>query len=433
MNMWIITLIMFGSMLLFLASGLPLSFSLGGVAAVCTYFFWGATSLHTIAANMINLIRSTLMVAVPLFVILAYLLEYTGVADELFTTFYKIFGRLKGGLAVAVIFSCTIIAAMTGISTTGVLLMGVIALPAMLKRGYNEELAMGVIMAGGSLGPLIPPSLVLIVYSLISGQSTGELFLAGVVPGIITSILFTAFVLIKCYLNPKLAPSLKEEELVNFKEKIISLKGILLPLLLVISVLGAIFFGVATPTEAAAIGAFGALLITLLRKRLNKKMMMNVSVATLKTVGAVMWAIFGANCFSNIYQGIGATKFIREAIEASGAEVWMVLLIMQIIWFILGCMMDSLSILMVTMPIFMPLAELFHWNLVWFGLVFLLNTEMGYLTPPFGVNLIVMSGIVKDRKIPMIKIYRAVWPFVGIQAIVLLLVILVPYLVTWVQ
>jgi tripartite ATP-independent transporter DctM subunit len=430
MSLQSITFLMFGGMLLFLASGVPMVFALGGLAAIFGYFFWGPSAIHVIIANCSQLMRENLLVAVPLFVFMAYMLQHSGVAEELFSTAYKWLGSLKGGLAAACVVCSTIIAAMSGISTAGVMLMGIIALPAMLKRGYSKELAMGTIMAGGALGPLIPPSLVLIIYSLLSGESIGKLFLGAVLPGLTLSSLFIAYILIRCYLNPTMGPALEQDELINFKEKLISLKGVILPVLLVLSVLGSIFFGLATPTEAASVGAFGSLLIASIRGNLNKKIIMDTSIGTLKTVGSVMWVIFGAGCFANIYQGIGASQFIQSLVKSFDVHPWVILIMIQIVWIILGSLMDAISILMVTSPIFIPLARYLGFDLLWFGILFAVNTEMGYLTPPFGVNLVVMKGIVQN-KYSMAQIYGSVWPFVTLQFIGLLILLIFPILATW--
>ena len=430
MSLQLITFLMFGGMLLFLASGVPMVFALGGLAAIFGYIFWGPSAIYVVVANASQLMRSNLLVAVPLFVFMAYMLEHSGVAEELFSTAYKWLGSLKGGLAAACVVSSTIIAAMSGISTAGVMIMGIIALPAMLKRGYSKELAMGTVMAGGALGPLIPPSLVLIIYSLLSGESIGQLFLGAVIPGLLLSFLFITYILLRCHFNPEMGPGLEKDELLSFKEKLISLKGVLLSILLVFSVLGSIFFGLATPTEAAAVGAFGSSLIALIRGNLNKKILMDTSIGTLKTIGSVMWVIFGASCFANIYQGIGASQFIQSLVKSSALSPWAILILMQIVWIILGCLMDAISIMMVTSPIFIPLARYLGFDLLWFGILYAVNTEMGYLTPPFGVNLVVMKGIVQN-KYSMAEIYASVWPFVTLQFIGLVILLLFPALATW--
>ena len=236
--------------------------------------------------------------------------------------------------------------------------------------------------------------------------------------------------MILCYKDPKKGPALEKDELASFKEKLISLKGIFLPLLLVISVLGSIFLGVATPTEAAAVGAFGSLLLAFLNGNLNKKVLMDTLVGTLQVVGSVMWVIFGAKCFANIYQGVGASQFIQSLFISFENKPWAILIIIQIVWFVLGCLMDSVSILMVASPIFIPIAKYMGFDLLWFGIFYAVNTQMGYLTPPFGVNLVVMKGIVCD-KFSTEQIYRSVWPIVIIQFIGLIIVLLFPILSTW--
>jgi tripartite ATP-independent transporter DctM subunit len=384
-----------------------------------------------VIANASELMRATVMVAVPLFVFMAYMLEKSGIAEDLYEVMYRWLGKLKGGLAAATILCCTVVAAMSGISTTGVLLMGIIGLPAMLRRNYDIKLAMGSIMAGGALGPLIPPSVVLIVYSLISGESVGKLFIGAVLPGLLLSMFFIGYILIRCHLKPAAGPALPPEELFTFKQKIIALKGVILPIGLVICVLGSIFMGIATPTEAAAVGAFGSVASAWIHRKLTWGVLREAAVQTLKTVSMVMWVIFGAGCFVSIYQGLGASQFIQDLLKSWPVSPWMILILMQAVWIVLGCLMDALSILMITSPIFVPMAQFLGFDLLWFGVLFAVNTEMGYLTPPFGVNLIVMKGIVQDRGVPMGQVYQAVWPFVTLQFLGMLCVLFFPQLVTW--
>lgn len=431
MSIELITLLMFVLMLVLLASGLPIVFVLGGSALLFGLLMWGPASLHVVVANASDLMRANLLVAVPLFVFMAYMLERSGMSEELYGVMHRWMGSLRGGLAAGTIVGCTIIAAMSGISTTGVLMMGIIGLPAMLRRHYDKKLAMGAIMAGGALGPLIPPSVVLIIYSLLSGQSIGKLFVGGIIPGLILAILFIVYILGRCYLNPSLGPALPLEERANWVEKFLALKGIIIPLCLVTGVLGSIFTGVATPTEAAAVGAFGAIVSAAIHRNLNWEILKGVAFQTLKTVSMVMWVIFGAGCFATIYQGIGASEFIQNLIKAWPVGKWVIIILIQITWFVLGCLMDAISILMVTAPVFIPIAKHLDLDLLWFGVLYAVNTEMGYLTPPFGVNLFVMRGITQGSDITTRDIYSAVWPFVTLQAIGLILVMLVPELITW--
>jgi tripartite ATP-independent transporter DctM subunit len=413
-----------------LALGLPICFVLGGTAAIFAIFAWGPESLYVIILSASNTMSATILVAAPLFIFMAYMLEEAGIADELYEVMHKWMGSLRGGLSAGTVIGCTIVAAMSGISTSGVILMGIIGLPSMLQRKYDKRLAMGSIMAGGALGPLIPPSLVLIVYALVSGESVGKLFLGGVLPGLVLSILFICYILIRCYLNPSLGPALVPEDRASWKEKFKVLKGIIIPVFLVIAVLGSIFFGVATPTEAAAIGGFGAIISSVINRKINLEVLKSVTLRSLSTLSMVMWVIFAAGCFASIYQGLGVATLIEDIFRSGSLSGWHALFFIQLTWFILGCLMDSLSILMITAPIFLPLVTFFNFDPLWFGILFAVNTEMCFLTPPFGINLIVMKGIVPDF-ISMGDIFQAALPFVVMQAIGLVLVIIFPSLATY--
>ena len=292
------TLLMFVSMMVLLASGLPVAFVLGGISLLFGFALWGPESINVVAIAASDLLRANLLVAVPLFVFMAFMLEKSGIAEDLYGVMHSWMGGLKGGLAAGTVIACTIVAAMSGISTTGVLMMGIIGLPAMQRRNYDTQLSMGCIMAGGALGPLIPPSVVLIVYSLLSGQSIGKLFLGGIFPGLLLAFVFIVYILVRCFLNPDLGPALPIEERASWKEKFFALRGILLPVLIVSGVLGSLFFGIATPTEAASVGALGAIISAAIYRRLNGKILKDVAFDSLKTVSMVMWVIFGAGCFA---------------------------------------------------------------------------------------------------------------------------------------
>ncbi len=431
MSIEAVTLLMFLSMLLLLASGLPVAFVLGGSALFFGYTVWGPASLNVVVAAASDLLRANLLVAVPLFVFMAYMLEKSGIAEDLYGAMHRWMGGLRGGLAAGTVLACTLVAAMSGISTTGVLMMGIIGLPAMLRRGYDRRLAMGCIMAGGALGPLIPPSIVMIIYSLLSGQSIGKLFIGGILPGLLLSSLFIAYILGRCFLRPDLGPALPPQERACWKEKLTALRGILLPALIVLGVLGSLFVGIATPTEAASVGALGAILSAAVYRRLSPAILKAVAFQSLKTVSMVMWVIFGAGCFATIYQGIGASEFIQNLIKGWPVGKWIVLFLIQATWIFLGCLMDAISILMVTAPVFIPVAQFLGVDLLWFGVLYCVNTEMGYLTPPFGVNLFVMRGITQDLGISTKEIYLAAVPFIAIQFLGLVLVMAFPGIITW--
>jgi tripartite ATP-independent transporter DctM subunit len=431
MSIELATLLMFVSMMVLLASGLPVAFVLGGISLLFGYTMWGPASLNVVVAAASDLLRANLLVAVPLFVFMAYMLEKSGIAEDLYGVMHRWMGGLKGGLAAGTVVGCTFVAAMSGISTTGVLMMGIIGLPAMLRRNYDKHIAMGCIMAGGALGPLIPPSVVLIIYSLLSGQSIGKLFVGGIIPGLLLACLFITYILIRCSLNPSLGPALPTEDRSTWSEKFIALKGIILPILIVSGVLGSLFLGVATPTEAASVGALGAIVSAGVKGRLSINILKGVAFQSLKTVSMVMWVIFGAGCFATIYQGIGASDLIQNMIKGWPVNKWIILALIQATWIVLGCLMDAISILMVTAPVFIPIANFLGVDLLWFGVLYAVNTEMGYLTPPFGVNLFVMRGVTQDIGISTQEIYGAAMPFVCLQFLGLLFVMVFPGLITW--
>lgn len=427
----LITILMFACMLLMLGCGLPVAFVLGGTAVLFGLLFWGPQSFFVILLKAGDTMNSTILVAIPLFIFMALILERAGIAGKLFTSLRLWMGALPGSLASATIVGCTIIAAMSGISSTGVLMMGIIAMPAMLSRGYDKGIAMGSIMAGGALGALIPPSITFIVYASISDVSIGKLFLGGVFPGILLSGMFIAYITIRCLINPSLGPAMPREERASFVEKLVSTKELVLPLLLIIAVLGSMFFGLATPTEAAAVGAFGALVSAVVARKLSIDLMFQAGLKTLAIVAMVMWIIFGANVFASIYQGLGASALVQNLMIGWDVHPIVVIILMQVIWILLGCLMDSLSILMITGPIFVPVAIALGYDPLLLGVLFVLTSEIGYLSPPFGVNLFMMRSIVSEEVASMQDIYRSVVPFMALQLLGLILVMIFPAIAIW--
>lgn len=417
-------------MFLLLASGLPVAFVLGGLATVFTTIFWGPESLFIIVARTFSMMSTTTLVAAPLFVLMATALERSGVAEDLFEMMYRWSGGVKGGLAVGTVIACTLIAAMSGIASTGVVVMGVMALPAMLKRGYDKRLATGSILAGGVLGPLIPPSITLVLYGTFARVSIGELFAGGMAAGLLCSILIIGYILIRCYLNPKLGPPIPEEERAGRGDKVASLKGVILPLALIVSVLGSIYTGIATPTEAAAVGAFGAFVCTAIHRRLNWEMIKSAAYLTIKVQGFMMWILFSAQAFASVYMGLGASRMVVNFVETYEIGWWTMLIAIQVVWFLLGLVIDAWSILMITLPVLLPLFPLYGFDPLWLGVLYAVNTQTGYLTPPFGTMLFMMKGIA-PKKVTMTDIYLSVTPFVITQLVCLALCIAFPKLITW--
>ena len=430
MGLEMISILLFGGVFLLLALGLPVAFVLGGLATVFTAVFWGPESLFIIVARTFSMMSTTTLVAAPLFVLMATVLERSGVAEGLYEMMYRWSGGLRGGLAVGTVLACTLIAAMSGIASTGVVVMGVMALPAMLKRGYDKRLATGCILAGGVLGPLIPPSISLVLYGTIAQVSIGGLFAGGMGAGILCSFLIIGYILLRCYINPELGPAIPLEERADWKGKVASLKGVILPLLLIIAVLGSIYSGIATPTEAAAVGALGAFVCSAIHRRLNWELIKSVAYTTIQVQGFMMWILFAAQGFAAVYMGLGASRMVIKLVETYEIGWWAMLIGIQVVWFLLGCVIDAWSILMITLPILLPILPLYGFDPLWLGVLYAVNTQTGYLTPPFGTMLFLIKGIA-PKEVTMNDIYRSIVPFVATQLVCLALCIIFPKIVTW--
>lgn len=430
MSIELITVLMFSSLFLLLFLGFPLTFSLGSVAIIFGFFLWGPSSTNLIVSKVFGLFNTTILVATPLFIFMANVLRRSGVADDLFDMMYLWLNAVKGGLAIGTVGICTIFAAMSGISGAGTVTMGIIALPAMLKRNYDKHLAIGCILAGGALGPLIPPSVIMVIYGLYSGVSVGKLFVGGIVPGLILSSLFCIYIFVRCSINPSLGPLPPSERKISWREKALSLRGIVLPLLLIIAVLGGIFFGLATPTEAAAVGAFGSLVCAAINRKLDWQRLRETFKDSLVVTSMIMWIILAAGYFATVYQGLGAPELIFHLLEVANLSNWGILILMQLTLLVLGCLLDGISILVLVGPIFIPLANSLGFDPLWFGILYVINMEMGFLTPPFGVNLFYLKGVA-PKGITMKDIYLSVFPFVMLQATGLIIAMLFPKMILW--
>ena len=430
MSYTVITIILFGSLGVVLLTGLPLAFVLGGIAVIFTAWLWGIKSLYMIPSQTFGAMTNVILVAVPMFIFMANVLERSGIADSLYKMMYHWMGRLRGGLAMGTVLICTLFAAMTGISGAATVTMGLIALPSMLKYKYDKSLAIGSIAAGGALGILIPPSVIMILYGLMAEQSVGKLFIGGVFPGLVLSGLFILYIGIRSAFQPHIGPAVPLEERVGLKEKFVSLRAVILPILLVIIVLGSIFAGLTTPTEASAIGAIGALFCAGISRRLNWKIIKGATFKSFELTCMVMWIFVGATVFSTLYQALGGPQLMQQLVEALAINRWGILIIMQFTLFVLGCFMDPTGILMVTTPVFVPVVIALGFDPLWYGILFVVNMEMAFLTPPFGFNLFYMKGVA-PKGVTMGDIYRSVVPFVALQAIGLALLMIFPQLALW--
>jgi tripartite ATP-independent transporter DctM subunit len=334
---------------------------------------------------------------------------------------------LRGSLAIVSVGVCVALAMCSGFGP-GILTLGLIAVPAMLKRSYDKSLALGTVMAGGVLGDIIPPSIIMIVFGYIARLSVGKLFFGGAIPGFICAGLYVLYIAIRSYLQPQLAP--KVAETVTWKMRWASLREIILPALLIIMVLGSIFVGAATPTEAAGVGAIGALICCLIYRRFSWKMLVTSCIETMKISSMALWILVAATLFGVFYTSAGAQSFVLGIVQNLPVNRWIILAGMQVILLILGCFMDDYAIITICCPIFMPIAVSLGFDPIWFAIVFILNMQVAYLTPPFGWALFLMKGIAPPQ-ITTNDIWRSVPPFVGMQLLVLVLVMVFPQLALW--
>lgn len=430
MNPFFITGIMFISMLLLMSTGLPIVYCLGSIGTLSAMFLWGDGALDIIYFSTMELMNNLVLSAIPLFIFMGFILHESRIAKDLFDTVYIWSGRIRGALGIGTILICALMAAMLGVSSATVLSMGIIAVPAMLERKYNRSLAVGIVQAGGALGFLIPPSTMMVMYSFLTGVSVGKLFAGGIIPGLILAILYSIYIGILAWLRPDTAPALKNEALVPLKIKLQSLTALTLPFLLISGILGSIFLGITSPTEAAAIGAAGAIFCAAIKKRLSIKMIHNACRQTFAITGFAGYIIIAALVFSKVYTGLGATVMIKQLVVSMDPNPIMIMAVIQLSFFILGMFMDDIAILFMCMPIYIPIIIALGFDPIWFGILFVINMQMAYITPPYGLNLFYMKSVAPPE-INLHDIYRGAVPFILIQAIFLVIMIYFPQLSTW--
>ncbi len=430
MSIELLTILFFASLLFFLLLGLPLSFVLGGVSVIFIYFTWGPEAFYLVAAQTWGAMNKFTLVAIPLFVFMAMLLEKSGTAKDLYEMMYLWFGPVPGGLAIGTVVICAIFSAMCGISGAAVVAMGTIALPSMLEKKYDKLIAVGCINSGGGWGILIPPSVIMILYALISGESVGMLFAGGVFPGLLLLVLVSSYIAIRCYFQPHLGPPLPKEARGDWRKKFISLKAVFLPIVIVLMVLGSMILGITTPTESAGLGVLGALLSAAVYRQLTWNLIVEACLRTFRLTGMIMWILFGAYCFSAAYEGMGASQLIENLMAYIPGGAWGSIIFIQIVIFLLAMVLDPAGIMMMCVPIFLPVVKAHGFDPIWFGILFTVNMEIGYMTPPFGFNLFYMKGIVPPS-ITMGDIYRSVIPFTLVESTGLALIMIFPKIATW--
>ena len=426
MSIVLITVLLFGGMLLLLAIGAPVAFGLGGLTVVLTFLVWGSKGLFTVVSTTMREVTDPTLITIPMFLLMGNFLVHSGISDRLFQALSYWLSGVRGSLAIVSVAVCVALDMCTGFGP-GLLTMGLIAIPAMLKRGYNKQLALGTVMAGGA-GDILPPSIIMIIFAYIARLSVGKVFAAGVIPGFILAGSYILYVAVRCYLQPQLAPRVAED--VTWKMRTASLGEIVPPTLLIVAVLGSIFLGIATPTEASAVGAFGAFICCFIYRRFSWKMMLTSCMETVKISGMALFILVAATLFGVFYTSAGAHSFVLGIVQGLPVNRWFILIGMQVILLILGAFMDDYAIVTICAPIFMPIAIALGFDPIWFCIIFILNMQVAYLTPPFGWSLFLMRGIT-GPEISTGDIWRSVPPFIAIQLVILILVMLIPGLALW--
>lgn len=426
----LLTLLMFGAMLTLMFFGVPLAWTLMGVGVGFGYWIWGPDSLGIMLPSVFGLMNEFILVALPLFILMGMVLERSGIADDLFGMIYKIMGSVRGGLGMGTVVICALIAAMVGITGAATVSLGLIALPAMLKRGYSKQLSAGTIMAGGALGFLIPPSLVMILYAFLTRESVGKLFAAGIMPGLMLAVIYMAYIGIRCYFNPSLGPPIESSERISTLDKLKSLKAIVLPGALIAVVLGTMAAGVASPTEASALGASGAMLCALAHRKLSFSMLSSALYSTARIMGMLMWIMIGAVIFSKIYIALGAGQAIVGQIMAADLSPYLVLTVILLSYLVLGMFLDDSAILFITVPLYVPIIKALGFDPIWFAILFVLAMQTAYLTPPFGYNLFYMRSVAPPE-VTTGDLYRSVVPFLIMQVLGIVILVLFPQIALW--
>jgi tripartite ATP-independent transporter DctM subunit len=430
-------IVMFLGALLFLSLGYPVAFSLGGVAILFAIIgsilgVFDPVFLSAMPSRIFGIMSNYTLLAIPYFIFLGSMLEKTGIAEKLLETMGILFGRMRGGLALAVVLVGALLAATTGVVAATVVAMGLISLPIMLRYGYNKQLATGVIAASGTLGQIIPPSVVLVVLADQLGVSVGDLFIGSLLPGLLLTGAFAVHVLLVAFLKPDAAPALPPEvRKIKGKALFIRvLKVMIPPLFLILLVLGTIFFGVATPTEAGAIGSLGTIILARFNHSLSWKALKQVCDATMRITTMVIFILLGSTAFSLVFRGLGGDSFMEHLLTNIPGGKWGFLAVNMLVIFILGCFTDFFEIAFIVIPIFAPAAKILGLDFIWYGVVLGANLQTSFLTPPFGFALFYLRGVAPPE-VKTEDIYKGVIPFILLQLLVVMLIIIFPQIVNF--
>jgi len=433
MSYEMIAMLMFSSMMLMLLTGQRVFGAIGFVAAFAGLMLWGTGGSDVPFAAAMKLMKWYPLLTLPMFIFMGYVLSESKIADDLYRMFHVWMGNVRGGLAIGTIGLMVLISAMNGLSVAGMAIGATIALPELLKRGYNKIMVTGVIQAGSSLGILVPPSVVLVLYAMIARQPVGQLWLAGVIPGLMMATLFIIYIYVRCRMQPELGPTIPKEELaeVTPAEKRRLLLAGLLPVLIFASMMVPFVKGWTSLVESSAIGALAAFTAAVLKGRMTREVFENSVRNTLGISCMFMWIILAALGFGAIFDGLGAVKAIDALFtEQLGLNPWMILILMQLSFILMGTFLDDTAMLVIVAPLYVPLVGALGFDLVWYGVLYTITCQIAYMTPPFGYNLFLMRAMAPPE-VTLRDIYVSIIPFVGIMAVALSLVMIFPQIALW--
>lgn len=428
-----ITLFMFATMMVLLMTGQRVFGVIGFVGTIAALLLWGKGSFEMPYNATFAVLNWYPLITVPFFVFMGYMLSESGIASNLYRMFHVWFGGIRGGLALGTIGLMVIISCMNGLSVAGMAIGATVALPELLKRGYNKVMVTGVIQAGSSLGILIPPSVVLVLYAMIARQPVLQLWLAGIGPGLLMAALFSIYIYIRCRINPELGPSLPKEELerITWGERISSLQVGLLPLVIFGTMMGLFLTGVTSLVESSAIGALLATLAALFTKRLTKIVWETTTRNTLTITCMFLWIILAALCFSSVYDGLGAVKAIERLLLGTfDLSPWTILVLMLFSFIILGMFLDDTAMLVIVAPLYIPLVKSLGFNPIWFGILYTITCQIAYITPPFGYNLFMMRALA-PKEVTLMDIYRSIVPFFLLMVLTIIILMIFPQIAMW--
>ena len=427
-----IAIIMFGSMLLMLLTGQRVFAAIGIVSTVAALLLWGEGGVEMPFTAAFKLFKWYPLLTLPLFIYMGYILSESGIADDLYRMFHVWFGGLKGGLAVGTIGLMVVISAMNGLSVAGMAIGATIALPEMLRRGYDKIMITGVVQAGSSLGILVPPSVVLVLYGMIARESVGKLWLAGALPGLMMAALFIIYIVIRCRVQPHLGPTVSEADRnMPMSEKLRLLRAGIIPFLIFFFMTGLFVMGITSLVESSAVGATAATLAALAKRRLNRKVLEETIRKTLGISCMFMWIILAALCFGAVFDGIGAARAIETLFITNwNLTPWEVLIMMQLSYLFMGMFLDDTAMLVIVAPLYVPLVKILGFDPVWYGVLYTITCQIAYMTPPFGYNLFLMRAMAPPE-ITLTDIYRSISPFVLVMILALVLVMTFPQIALW--